>query len=442
MSNELGAFEKGVKQSMEHFELPYAPSAWNDLERRLDRRSSGSHWWVAALAAALVTGAGVWAVYQNNFNTTKAKAATASGRFAERYGYSTMTIQTNVDSENSLFENSNGATANNESNNSTAQTNNSQLTANANGNSNFNTGNNAALNSGNSQGNNGLASNSTGTDTPGNQTTGNWGLNDQNTSETAAPASKELGIMANVSNACAGSEIEFSATNGPKEGSFLWNFGDASFSNLPNPKHQFSKPGVYNVSLSVTNNDGKVTTKILNDFITINDAPKAKLSVVFTNAAGEEATVKIINASEQATAYNWKFGDGSSSSEVSPVRNFSEKGKHPIVLEVQNQYGCSDSDLRYVTLVKDFDLDAPSKLKLGEVFMPEALKQGKVKFVLRVFNGDKLVFETNSKSRGWDGKLPDGSVAATGQQYHWMAVITSDATNEEKYYNGSMTFIP
>jgi hypothetical protein len=438
MSNELGAFEESVKQSMEHFELPYAPSAWNDLERKLDQRSSGSHWWVAALAAALVTSAGVWAIYQSNFNITKAKAATASGRFAERYGYSSMTIQTGRASEfNSAEELSNSAgqaSAQSENNAANTSASNSSLEK-----------NNSSTSSSSIAANSGTVSEGASTIIDSSVATvdsGNWGVNDQNVSSTSAPANRELGIMANVSNACAGSEIEFAATNGPKEGSFLWNFGDASFSNSPNPKHKFSKPGVYNVSLSVTNNDGKVTTKILNDFITINDAPKAKLNVAFLNPAGDEATVKFMNLSEDATSYNWKFGDGTASSEVSPVRTFDGNGKHPVVLEVTNQHGCYDSDLKYITLVKDFNLNAPQKVSIGSEFMPEALKQGKLKFVLRVFNGEKLIFETNSKTKGWDGKFLDGGSAAAGQQFTWMAVVSNDSSNEEKYYSGVVTFIP
>jgi hypothetical protein len=438
MSNELGSFEKSVKQSMEHFELPYAPSAWNDLERKLDQRSSGSHWWVAALAAALFTGAGVFAIYQINFNTTKAKTATASGRFAERYGYSSMTINAGRSSELSISEDTSNDTntASELSNRKTTNTNTTGSTP---------ENNSTSESSASVITENGVSSESVSNQfdsSSASTVSGNWGVNDQNSGSTSAPATRELGIMANVSNACAGSEIEFAATNGPKEGSFLWNFGDASFSNSPNPKHKFSKPGVYNVSLSVTNNDGKVTTKILNDFITINDAPKAKLSVAFMNNAGEEATVKLMNLSADATTFNWKFGDGSTSNEVSPVRTFDDNGKHPVVLEVTNQHGCYDSDLKYITLVKDFDLNAPQKISVGSEFMPEALKQGKLKFVLRIFNGEKLIFETNSKTKGWDGKFLDGGSAAGGQQFTWMAVVSNESSNEEKYYSGIVTFIP
>jgi PKD repeat protein len=33
---------------------------------------------------------------------------------------------------------------------------------------------------------------------------------------------------------------------------FLWNFGDSTFSNQPNPVHQFPRPGIYNVCLSIS----------------------------------------------------------------------------------------------------------------------------------------------------------------------------------------------
>lgn len=50
------------------------------------------------------------------------------------------------------------------------------------------------------------------------------------------------------------------ATNAPT--SWLWDFGDGSFSNLQNPTHSYAVNGVYPVTLTVTNADGTFTSSV------------------------------------------------------------------------------------------------------------------------------------------------------------------------------------
>jgi uncharacterized protein (TIGR02145 family) len=52
------------------------------------------------------------------------------------------------------------------------------------------------------------------------------------------------------------------STNSPK--SWLWNFGDGTFSTLQNPGHIFSEVGTYTVQLTVTNNYGSDTVQKTN----------------------------------------------------------------------------------------------------------------------------------------------------------------------------------
>ena len=57
-----------------------------------------------------------------------------------------------------------------------------------------------------------------------------------------------------------GSNIQFfgSATGGVPPYQWQWNFGDGSFSNLQNPVHSYSMPGVYTATLTVTDSIGNV----------------------------------------------------------------------------------------------------------------------------------------------------------------------------------------
>ena len=51
--------------------------------------------------------------------------------------------------------------------------------------------------------------------------------------------------------------------------SWLWDFGDGGTSTEQDPEHTYTQPGVYTVSLTVTNLDGLSATKTMEDYITV-----------------------------------------------------------------------------------------------------------------------------------------------------------------------------
>ena len=75
--------------------------------------------------------------------------------------------------------------------------------------------------------------------------------------------------------------------------------------------------------------------------------------------------------------------------------------------------------------------------------MPTYLKNNKTNFTLSIYSAEgRKVFETNNRSKGWDGKLPDGLVATEGAVFNWKVVMTNDNSQEEKYFNGTLTINP
>jgi hypothetical protein len=52
------------------------------------------------------------------------------------------------------------------------------------------------------------------------------------------------------------------------------------------------------------------------------------------------------------------------------------------------------------------------------------------------------VFETSNRMKGWNGKLPDGSLASSGSNFKYKIIITNDLTKEQKYFNGSFNVFP
>lgn len=407
MSKKLTPFEEKVRQSLEHYELPYDGNSWNELSDRLDKKVASHTWIVALVAACFFTGIGALSIYHFTFIPIKANSGHHLARFQSQLEAKGI-ISSDIENEELSIEE--GLKSPKVSSDITKKI--------------------VSVNP---------------VDSPLTDASADFAPSSENIKNPIeeTPASNALSVRPNISKSCAGGEIEFSAMNGPREGSYLWNFGDGNFSNKPNPKHKYGKPGVYDVSLSVTNKkDGQINTTVMNDLITIHPSPNADFEYEFINSANDEPTVKIVNTSENATTYNWKFNDGSTSNAISPIKSYTEKGKKAVILEVANEWGCKDESIKYIHINEEYNLMAPDKFNpRKETFMPAALKGGKVNFKLTVYNGNQPIFETTNKNKGWDGKLPGGIIADQGS-FPWIVIIYNETTHEEKYFSGTVSILP
>ena len=431
MSKTLTPFEEKLKQSLDQFELPYEETGWNALEKKLnDKGTSNNSWIVALIAACTFIAVGSWTVYGYAFKSSAASKGSSVARFENNQ---------NVVNSSLLSASTSNAGSNNNGGleqETTVIENNNTLVS-------------SPLLLADSNRNNQSVTNNTSVVIPSilteNETlSASNTMVDPNAPIIVSSGNSALSVEINMKSTCAGGEIEFTAHNGPKEGSYLWNFGDNCFDQRSNLKHKYTKPGVYSVSLSVTNKrDGMMTTTVMKDLITVHPSPTADFEWNFINGAMEEPTVKIVNISENASQYQWMFSDGSSSNDISPIRSYTEKGKQTILLAVSNEFGCVDKKVKYINFNEDYNLKAPEKFSPSkETFMPEGLKQGKSNFKMTIFNGEQPIYETTSKSKGWDGKLPSGTSASSGQQFPWIVIIYNEATKEEKYFSGIVTILP
>ncbi|MFM9986804.1 MAG: PKD domain-containing protein [Flavobacteriales bacterium] len=413
MSKTLTPFENHLKDAMSNYEAPYDAQGWNDLQKRISGRSTGQGAWVVALlSTVLVIAAGTTAIYRNRNTPAIAKVSHAEARFAKQFD---IKNDANANSSQAFMEHSNVVSPGNS--NQTIQS--------------------APV----------LNSNHNASAIQNNIVNPVADIQTSNPSDPALGAATSnapaVAIVSNMKEACQGVEVEFQVQQ-PTEVTYLWNFGDGHFSQKVSPKHKFNKPGKYDVSLSITSTDGQISTTVIDDMITIHPAPNASFEWDFVNETPENPTVKIINTSEHASSYSWKFADGQSSDQLNPIRTFDSNGKNTVILEVMNAQGCSDVAIKTISVNAEYNLDATKTFNPnGALFMPSYLKNNKSNFTLSIFSADgRKVFETNNRSKGWDGKLPDGSVAASGAQFSWKVILSNDNSQDEKYFNGTLTINP
>lgn len=121
---------------------------------------------------------------------------------------------------------------------------------------------------------------------------------------------------------------------------WLWMFGDGSTSTLQDPTHAYSDTGFYSITL-VAINEGcrNDTTRI--DYVEI-VVPKADF--YFTSTCGSPTTIMFHDTSQGAQTWFWDFGDGTTSTQVSPTHTFPSQNNYTVTLIVTNtQTGCVDS---------------------------------------------------------------------------------------------------
>lgn len=122
---------------------------------------------------------------------------------------------------------------------------------------------------------------------------------------------------------------------------YYWTFGDGSTSSEKDPVHVYSQPGEYKVCLVVKLNNTciKESCKV----IKVEAACRLEAKFEFRVDSAQRLKVYFINrtvSNQSAIYYQWKFGDGSSSSEVNPVHTYQQPGIYEVCLVAETANGC------------------------------------------------------------------------------------------------------
>ena len=120
-----------------------------------------------------------------------------------------------------------------------------------------------------------------------------------------------------------------------------WDFDGFGTSNLENPNFNFNEPGSHAVNLTITdqNNCSSDVTKIVDYY----PAPPILIVQINTFTGCAPASIFFNNLSTPIdSTYDvfWEFGDGNTSTEISPTHLYEEVGKYDVSLKVTSPIGC------------------------------------------------------------------------------------------------------
>ena len=147
--------------------------------------------------------------------------------------------------------------------------------------------------------------------------------------------------------ACIGDSTAFtdlSIAPGSQVWKWLWNFGDGGTSQSQNPKHAYMAPGIFNVTLTVTNLSGCLDSIT----IPITARPKPVSAFSYTSYFCKEGMVNFEDQSSGTgaaiTGHFWIFEPGYNSTEPNPSHTFPITDTiYLVTLIVTDNFGCKDT---------------------------------------------------------------------------------------------------
>ncbi len=167
---------------------------------------------------------------------------------------------------------------------------------------------------------------------------------------------------------------------------YSWDFGDGNetSSDVPiNITYNYTTPGTYTVTHTVTDNNSK--TAISSKNIVISDRnPVANLYITTSNLIpgawiGFRSSSYDLDIGDNITSYSWNFGDGSTGSGEYVQHLYKKDGIYTVTLTVTDTYGkTSSKSVKIAVISPKPDLVVTSTYKSGSYLYITVKNQGKV----------------------------------------------------------------
>lgn len=149
-----------------------------------------------------------------------------------------------------------------------------------------------------------------------------------------------------VSASCAGLPTVFTDATDQSEAtikSWAWDFGDGQTSTDQNPTHTYTNAGNYTVALTVTNENGCVSS--VTHQLHVSKLSKAAFIYAAPGCAGMDIqfTDKSVPGEGSIKTWEWDFGDGQTSTEQNPLHTYLAVQQYNVTLKVTDANGCSNT---------------------------------------------------------------------------------------------------
>lgn len=254
-------------------------------------------------------------------------------------------------------------------------------------------------------------------------------------------------FSSDVQGGCLPLNVQFTQVSAGGTG-YNWNFGDGTTSTDQNPLHTYYSSGCHDISLEVTSANGCSRIVNLQDYVCIQPRPIAAFSSNPAELSESNPVANFVNASENAVAYAWNFGDGTVSTQESPVHTYivNDVG-YEVTLYAYNSAGCVDSTKQMLPFNESPVYYVPNAFtpdgnEFNQTFQP-VFTAGfdPQRFHLEIYDrwGERI-FESLNPEIGWDGVSVAGTIVPDGV-YVWKISFNLRNSDDKRVLSGHVALI-
>jgi PKD repeat protein len=145
---------------------------------------------------------------------------------------------------------------------------------------------------------------------------------------------------------------------------YTWSFGDGFVTSCtcPTTQHTYTNNGIFNVTLSMSNNLSVTCNGSSSDTVLVSNACLLNASFTYTNNGNWQVGFSSTSTgTSPATAYYWNFGDGSYGTGNAPTHVYANNGSYTVSLLAASNassMACADNDSLVVTVNSNCSLFA------------------------------------------------------------------------------------
>ncbi len=246
-----------------------------------------------------------------------------------------------------------------------------------------------------------------------------------------------VNFNANILSGCVPLTVTFTNTTNPSNGSVVWDFGDGTTSNeLNNVTHTFTTANCFDIKLTSTSNNCS-NNLIQNSYICAKANAVANFDVNSLSQPISDPTFEFTNTSQNASIYNWIFGDASTSTTINPSHTYSNDVlSYNVTLFANNVDNCPNSTTITINVVDELIYYIPNTMtpdgdKFNETFQPVFSAGVDIySYSMYIYNRwGELLFESHDMKKGWDGTY--GGQIVQDDTYVWK-IIFKETTSDKK----------